>query len=244
VIGSLGEEVSVVEQKAQLASTASETAAGNAVIAERTAANAQAASSKAKEAAEKAQSEADSFERDIVLAKEQSTEAESHLADALNKAADANRRALAAQQALDAYRTPRSLTKEQQDRIVTKLNTSIGKRVDVMVSVAPQTFEGLKFSEYVLAALSSAWGGRILGDPSVMAGVGGVSGVWVFPTRQQRSIDAADLLVSVLIAAGISAVRSDKSVPGKFLMGCEKVPDAKPDDPYCSHVLVLIGVKP
>jgi len=110
VIGSLGEQAEKANEKAVLAIDSSDTAvtkSGQAVSASGDAllksGKAEGAASNALTLARGARQEADSFEKDIVLAKKQAADAESHLAEALRRVAEATAE-------LDRLKSPRSLT--------------------------------------------------------------------------------------------------------------------------------------
>ena len=117
LIGSLSERAERADQKARTAITDSSTALSQARDAQARAGAAQDSLGRAQDEANKAQSaatsaltlargareEADSFERDIVSAKKQAADAESHLAEALKRAAVTSAE-------LDRIKSPRSLT--------------------------------------------------------------------------------------------------------------------------------------
>jgi hypothetical protein len=110
LIGSLNEEAGEADNKAKVALTHAGTALARSGVAEDASqraldesGNATASASKASVLAEGARREADSFEKDIASAKTQATDAESHLGEALRRAADATAE-------LNRLKTPRSLT--------------------------------------------------------------------------------------------------------------------------------------
>ena len=96
LIGSLGD-------LSQAAANNAGTAVGNAGAAVKVSENARGVASNAMTLARGARQEADSFERDIVSAKTQAADAESHLAEALKRAVDASAE-------LNRLKSPRSLT--------------------------------------------------------------------------------------------------------------------------------------
>lgn len=189
----------------------------------------------AKQVSHEARQEADSFEKDIVSAKRQAADAESHLANALQQAVEAKR-------ALAEYRAPRLLSLEQQKRIASRISRlGLEKGQDVMVAAAPITVETGTLAEQILAAVklavpNASWfgGGTEIGPLTRSAAV---SGVVVFATRDTRSIKLAGALVEALTAEGINASLQNS------LLGCEKLPQTNPNDPYCFHVFIVVGPK-
>jgi hypothetical protein len=114
VIGSLGQQAEDANRKAETAISSLNRALSDSQQALVASSNAVSQSNKADEAASSAlglakgaRKEADSFEHDIVAAKTQATEAESHLADAMQRAASAT-------SALERLTSPRTLINSQQ----------------------------------------------------------------------------------------------------------------------------------
>ncbi len=114
VIGSLGQQAEDASKKAETAIGSLNRALSDSQQALVASNNAVSRSNKADEAASNAlglargaRQEADSFEHDIVAAKKQATEAESHLADAMQRAATATA-------ALERLTSPRTLINTQQ----------------------------------------------------------------------------------------------------------------------------------
>ncbi|MGB7231911.1 MAG: hypothetical protein WBD19_09570 [Candidatus Acidiferrum sp.] len=129
LIGSLSERAEEADEKARRAITDSSTALSQAKDALDKAGAAQGSIGKAEDEANKAQAsasnastlargarqEADSFERDIVAAKKQATDAESHLAEALRRAAEATAE-------LNRLKSPRQLSRDQVNTLVANLS--------------------------------------------------------------------------------------------------------------------------
>lgn len=148
-----------------------------------------------------ARKEADSFERDIVSAKEKAANAELHLAGALTKAEKAERD-------LDAYKALRALTDEQAESLIKALKP-----------FGPQTFEVTPYWQSKesmgianeLAAILVKGAGWKLDQPKSWTGLmGGVVGVEVFthPDADGATKQAADTVVSELLKDGIEATRN------------------------------------
>jgi hypothetical protein len=188
--------------------------------------------------------EADSFERDIKLAKDQAAKAERDLAAAQNQAARANERALAAQTALDEYRAFRALTPEQQQRLASKLPHSDTQ--EATVAADPFTVESGRLAEQIVGGLQLAWPHARLAevDPVGLTHAGAVVGIVVFSTKEKSSILAATALVSALQAEHLVASKA----PNFLFLDCEALrkinPGIKADDPSCSMVVVTVGPKP
>ena len=102
-LGSTEKTAGDAQSNAGAAAKAAQEATDAAAHAREESDKASASSSHAMDLAQGARGEADSFERDIVSAKQQAADAESHLADALRQAAQA-------QEALERIKTPRSLS--------------------------------------------------------------------------------------------------------------------------------------
>jgi hypothetical protein len=107
LVGSLSDKAAQADEKARTALTNSTTALNSASTAIGKSNDATASASGALTLAKGARKEADSFEQDIVTAKTQAASAESHLTEAMKRAADANAE-------LDRIKTPRSLLDEQE----------------------------------------------------------------------------------------------------------------------------------
>jgi hypothetical protein len=127
VIGSLGEQVEEAGRKAKLLADSTNAVllrSGQAVTSSEKAlaqsGKAEGASSNALALARAARQEADSFEKDIVLAKKQATAAEAHLAEAMQRTSNAEREA--DRLARDAM--PRRLSESQKAELVKLLSAA------------------------------------------------------------------------------------------------------------------------
>jgi hypothetical protein len=95
-----------------------------------------------------ARQEADSFEKDILSAKRQATEAENHLAQALQRAASAE----AAVEVERLARAPRILNAAQQARIAAKLKPFANTPYELSVNATPETANLLEAVDAILRA--------------------------------------------------------------------------------------------
>ncbi|MGC2109647.1 MAG: hypothetical protein WA655_09030 [Candidatus Korobacteraceae bacterium] len=147
-----------------------------------------------------ARQEADSFEKDIISAKEQAAKAESHLADALQRAVAAETEA----NKLKNRFADRALTDEQAKSIGNAIGPYAGQEFDVTpywdlrepLAIANRIADAMIFGgwKYVPPAQT----GILLG------GVVGVE-VYVHPAAPDKVQKAASALVSALNGQGIEA---------------------------------------
>jgi hypothetical protein len=177
-----------------------------------------------------ARQEADSFEKDIVSAKKQAADAESHLAGALQRAA-------AAQLALDRLRAPRTLTLAQRERIASKLKLLPKMQYDLALTNLPEAAE---FSLMVEKTLGMAgwteidWnGGDIVSRRSSGPTTGFVTATGVVIQMHKEQVPTfwpeAVALAEALNAEGIEA----KAEPG-----------VGPPNTNSNAIHILIGEKP
>jgi hypothetical protein len=147
-----------------------------------------------------ARQEADSFERDIVAAKKQATDAEAHLAEALLRAARAEKSAAEVSDKL----ADRVLDDRQATEIAAALRPYGEQEFDI--TTYEDSREPLALSNRLLKILDA--GGWKYIPPTAWRGLfGGVTGVqlWRHPEADQRTKDAADALLSALSNRGIQA---------------------------------------
>ncbi len=127
-------EISDANKRALDAKTSATEAAGAAKGAKEQSDKATSSSSNALTLAKGARKEADTFESDIVSAKTQAASAASHLADALQQAANAKEEVLRVSRELARLKTPRSLSESQQEQIASKIKPFPGVPFDLWVS--------------------------------------------------------------------------------------------------------------
>jgi hypothetical protein len=222
-------EIAEITKKAGEAKNSANEAAGAAQRSKDESAKATASASNALALASGARQEADSFEKDIVSAKEQAAKAESHLAEAL-------RRATEAQLSLDKLRSPRRLTPEQQKRIAAKLK-SFGMQFDLALTNLPEPTEFSLTLENTLGM--GGWteidgkGGDIVSTrPSGRTtGFVTVTGVVVQMHKEQvaKFWGAATALAEALKAEGIDATAQ---------------PGVGPKNDNNNAIHILVGEKP
>jgi hypothetical protein len=157
-----------------------------------------------------ARREADSLENDIVSAKTQAADAESHLADALQRAADAKQEAVEATRELVKLKTPRSLSDEQQKRIISKLKPFAGTPFDLWVSGDTDSTTLLRTIRALLNSaewkLNSPDGAGLIFDN---AGLTSTSGVQIHvPKEHAEWIPAILAFKNALSAEGIRTAAS------------------------------------
>jgi hypothetical protein len=194
--------VSLLSKEAGDAKTSATEAEGAAKRARDQSDKATASASNALGLASGARREADSFEGDIRSAKQQAADAESHLADALERAAEASRE-------LAKLKTPRSLSEEQQKRIVAKIKRFPEIPFDLWVS---SDSDSTALMGLIDATLRSAeWKFNSTGSPIEFAGKAGViasSGISIHVAQEHRGEwePAVIALRDALIAEGIPAI--------------------------------------
>jgi len=244
IVGSLDERARAAGDRAQVALGESESAAANAGLAEARARLADASSKSANEQSTRAESsassamtlargarqEADSFEKDIVSAKERAAEAERHLAEAL---AEARR----VQTALDAYKAPRTITDEQRLRIVSALKPFPETPYELAVDPLPEASAFVKIIDTLLRSAGWTNRGSARHDFRIVHPLPGGS--------QAEDVVASGLVVEVAkkneskygpaaLALGGALMREGFSVRAEYL------PDS---DPSPDNVRVIVGVK-
>lgn len=146
-------------------------------------------------------------------AKEQAAKAESHLADALRQADDANKSALESKVALERLRTPRTLDLAQQHKIAAKLKEFSGQVFDLAVDVGPESEALLNQIDDALTAAGwtgITWsGGDILLSRTGRFGVGivAMTGVVIqmHPEKVSDFSRVAVALQNALLVEGIDA---------------------------------------
>jgi hypothetical protein len=187
---------------------------------------AQTASSSALTLAREARQEADSFEQDIVSAKKQAAEAESHLAEAL-------RQTTAATEELNRLKTARSLSEEQQARIVSKIKPFHETPFDLWVTPDSDSTAIMELTDSMLR--SAGWTFKSTEELIVYdskAGLITASGVSVHvPTEHPEWRSAVIALRDALAAEGIPTTA--------FADTADAEKEAKRD-----RIHVMIGSKP
>jgi hypothetical protein len=153
---------------------------------------------------------------------------------------------------LAATRNIRSLNNTQQERIALKLSSF--RKQSAEIKVSPLTSEGVGLANQLVTTLMRAHWNPFLHPPGAPFSTGSFSisgsfanGIVVWPTREQRSIGAAEALVSALTEEGIVAhnLGPSKGVTDPtFAPGCEAMEESKRSDPYCFRVLMIVGDKP
>jgi len=206
IIVSMGEQVEQAGKKAERVSGSLGTALSIASRAESASSDAlsnsqkaQTASTTAIDLAMGARHEADSFEKDIVLAKTQAASAESHLAEA-------HREALAAKRELDEYKAPREITVQQRAQIASRIRPFSPIRIDVLV--VGGTTEIQHISDAVTEAITG--GGWTIGNFGIPMGGISATGITVLThlgstTREEQ---AANALVLALQSSGLPTGRN------------------------------------
>jgi hypothetical protein len=155
---------------------------------------------------------------------------------------------------LSATHNVRSLDNTQQQRIAFKLSSF--KEQSAEIKVSPLTTEGAGLANQLNRALTLAHWTSFLHPPGAPFSTGSFStsgsfanGVVVWPTREQRSIDAAEALAKALTEEGVLTHNLGPStgVPNPnptFAPGCEAMEESKRSDPYCFRVLIIVGDRP
>jgi hypothetical protein len=228
-----------LSNKAGGAKTSADSAADAAARAEGSAGKAEGSASSALVLARGARQEADSFEKDIVSAKKEAADAESHLADALRRASEAEEQAAQANLDLAKYKAPRTLTLDQQQRIIAKCRDFSGTPFDLDVSPNDEAVKLMNVIEGIL--ISAGWSEQSsrtslplgLSTPKgKQAGIRTASGVvvWMAHSKVSQFSNAALTFGSALIAEGIAVS------PG---IDIDVVPN-----PNSSVIHIIIGSKP
>jgi len=221
IIGSLDLKAEAADSKAQSALAKAVTADRNADDAVGKSGKAETASSGAISLARGARKEADSFEREIVSAKESAAKAEARASQATQKVAD------------------RFLTPEQQVQIGDKLRPFGNQKVEILV--VGNTMEIDRLASGIRASVTLA-GWTIGNDGRSVFGVS-ASGVTVSTHEGSgNTINAAASLLAGLIEAGISSVKGPQygdRQPGA-ISGISR--DWNPND--VAPIRIVIGSKP
>lgn len=179
--------------------------------------------------------------RDAAEAHKKAAEAGEGTAKALAEAATANARAAEANRIAEGERLARIkieerlawrlLNPEQQSRIASKLSGFKGNRVDVGAS--PVTVEAGRFAKQIQEVLARAgWTSDLTKGPMDLV----ASGIVVRTTTDPRGVMIGLAVVDALNAEHFSA-GFQADLPGA-------VPQTKPDDPYLTRVLIVVGSKP
>lgn len=190
-----------------------------------------------------------SDEKDRQLSRFQA-EAKERTASLEKEAARANERAANAYKAAEDERAerlklelklaPRSLGKQEQDDLASKLGMLSGVEVDIVsyeylgTDIAPLTHE-------IAAALESAGSKPAIFTP--LPGAGWVRGILVRTLKDapQDIADAANNLVSALLSVGLDAGKWEPFQPDEPIAGAFNAPEGKQP----SHkIRVLVGSKP
>jgi hypothetical protein len=156
------------------------------------------------------------LQRDIARLSRDADIAKGQIAEADARAAEANRKAVEAAVALEKFRTPRSLSPEQQASIIKKMRSFAGKSFDIAINNAGP--EPLILAEIIEAVLKSAgwtqlnWGndpGDTFFARSQLPNLGISFGYGiVIATEESKSselLSAAQALASALTAEGVAA---------------------------------------
>src|SRR6266478_1511566 len=245
VIGSLGEKAEEADNKAKTAIVDSSTALSQAKDAlnkagaaqsslgkaESEARGAQTAASNALTLASGARKEADTFERDIKLAKDQAASAESHLAEALQKATDATRRLSEEESkraAIEKRLAWRSLTAEQVNALAERLKLLTPQRVDVMTY--PHDSEAEQLANLFLAAFIKAnwkWNRFEPMDSE------GITNIFVeFDPSDKKSGESAKALFDGIKGCDLAVFGPASTLPREYRVGYMGGPlNVKPDAP-------------
>jgi hypothetical protein len=200
--------------------------------------DAKASAIEAAAAAKRAKDESDSFAQDIVSAKTLAASAESHLADALERAANAETKLAE----FKAQSAPRRLDPKQQASIAARLSSFSGERADM--SWSSDSFESGTFASDLEKALSTAhWA---VSNRPFVTGFGGappaVLGVVIFTEPTDRSE-----LVGVKLAEALTSEKVLVSVvPISVVMPSVStvITDRKSLDPYATRVWIDVGNHP
>jgi hypothetical protein len=159
-----------------------------------------------------ANSRAGRARRDAATANERAAALEKEAESARAAIADANARAIEAQLALEKYKAPRSLTKEQQDRIVENIKLFAGQEYALSVAVGAEAENFLCMLDGILQ--SAGWkkhdpfGTIHTGTACGRVALNSLSGVHIraAPTLPAAGNVAANALGPALVAEGIAAV--------------------------------------
>jgi hypothetical protein len=197
-------------------------------------------SAKAIAQSRRAQHEADSFERDIVSAKKQAADAESsHLADALQRAANAERETAE----LKARAAPRRLDLKQQASISSKLSLFPNEHVDL--TWYPDSFEAGVFAADIEKALTLPIAHWHVNNRAEQAGTNGmpsVSGVLIMTMPTDRSQLAGAQLAQALAAEKVAV--SISPITAFFPSFSIAITDRKSLDEYNTRLLIVVGNHP
>ncbi len=158
--------------------------------------------------ASEAEAETKRAEAEAAKANTASHEAVAKVSTAEARIAEAEARALEAKLALEKFKAPRTLSKEQQDRIVAKLKPFIGQQVSFSVYPDP---ESIALSRVIVSMLQSAGWTKSpsqIGDIEIEgSGVIYDTGVraHIAPADIESTIGALNAFVSALTAEGIDS---------------------------------------
>jgi len=238
VIGGLGKEAEEADAKAKKALADAAAATKQSTEADNDSAAAVIASSRALTLASGARTEADSFEQDIKTAKGQAASAESHLAEALEKAADATR-ALREEEvkreAIEKRLAPRSLRSDRIAALIKRLKQFVPQRIDV-ITYPHDTEAGALANSFLNVLINAGWKWNRF-EPMDSEGI---TGIFIeFDRSDAKSVKAAQSLFDEIKSPDLTVVGPAPTLPRAYHIGYTGPQGIAPDAP----IRITIGGK-